>query len=137
MSSLSHHPVLKGKKYCAPFCGRGCTKAEYDAAVKLGEKTLKMLKDPKGWEIDVWENLGWHVCLRKGGFSLHTHIYDGVVQYSSLLSSHGSGGGDPAWTETFHHEDPNVVIERQLELCRNHLKEMAVHLRPFIKLEVK
>ena len=42
---------------CARSCGRGCTQAEYDAAVVAARRLAHRLGD---WKWDVWENLGWH-----------------------------------------------------------------------------
>jgi hypothetical protein len=44
--------------YCAPACGRGCKRIEYDAAVAAVDALVKLLGP--GWKSRVWENLGWH-----------------------------------------------------------------------------
>ena len=36
-------PVRNGDKYCSPRCGRGCTYAEYEAAVKLADSIVSDL----------------------------------------------------------------------------------------------
>jgi len=45
-------------KRCAKWCGRGCTEAEYQRAVRAGAALAARLG--KGWKPVVWENLGWH-----------------------------------------------------------------------------
>lgn len=57
-------PVLKGETFCSPRCGGGCTKAEYDAALESAN-TLAARMGHR-WEIEVWENLGWHFCVKNG-----------------------------------------------------------------------
>lgn len=49
---------LPGGIYCAPRCGCGCTRAEYDSAVTKGNELAARLGD--GWEARVWENGGWN-----------------------------------------------------------------------------
>lgn len=51
-------PVLNGDKYCAPACGCGCTKAEYDSALSNALKLATELGE--GWEPNVWENGNWY-----------------------------------------------------------------------------
>lgn len=50
---LSWQPRANGNIYCAPACGRGCTKAEFDHANKVAQRTLRTMKT-KGWVIRVW-----------------------------------------------------------------------------------
>lgn len=56
-TKLSWTPVRRGAIYCAPACGRGCTFAEYQHAVKSGKKLAATLGT--GWTSSVSENLGW------------------------------------------------------------------------------
>ena len=58
MTHKSWVPMQDGKIYCSSACGRGCTLAEYEAAVKASEELAKHLGE--GFEPRVWENLGWH-----------------------------------------------------------------------------
>jgi len=55
---LSWKPIEKGKIYCSPGCGRGCTRAEYHTALR--EARALQRQCGRGWTIRVWENLGWH-----------------------------------------------------------------------------
>lgn len=74
-------PVLKGRIYCSPRCGGGCTKAEHDMAHREANATLRKLKT-RGWEVRVWENIGWHWQLtnRLCGMSLSPfHIRKGQL----------------------------------------------------------
>lgn len=66
MKHLSWKPQHKtGGVYCSPACGRRCTLKEHDTAIKKAVKLVKELKE-FGWKPHVWENLGWHYCLKKG-----------------------------------------------------------------------
>lgn len=56
--SLSWTPRRRGKLYCAPACGRGCTRAMYERAKREATTLVKVLGP--GWKIRVWENLGWY-----------------------------------------------------------------------------
>lgn len=55
---LSLPAVRKGNRYCAPWCGRGCTWAEHQAAVAGAARLVGRLGP--GWKPQVHENLGWH-----------------------------------------------------------------------------
>lgn len=58
---LSWQPVRSGDLYCAPACGRGCTRAEYLQAQRLGNKLARRMG--KEWRCHVHENLGWHYTV--------------------------------------------------------------------------
>lgn len=53
-----------GDLYCAPGCGRGCTRAEFDEAVRVASDLHKELTSD--WDIEVFDNLGWHVAATNG-----------------------------------------------------------------------
>lgn len=57
-------PILDGERYCAPRCGAGCKKADYDAAVEQAEALARRM-GPQ-WAPRVWENFGWHWEIRAG-----------------------------------------------------------------------
>ncbi|MEB7891012.1 hypothetical protein NGK36_17215 [Hafnia alvei] len=66
-------PVLRGKIYCSPACGFGCTKEQYDRAMVAAESLARRLGE--GWMAKVWENGSWnysavnHVACIKPPFS--------------------------------------------------------------------
>lgn len=62
-------PVLRGKVYCSPACGGGCTKAAHNRAWQDAAATVKKLGG--GWMIRVWENLGWHFEVYRGCLKVH------------------------------------------------------------------
>lgn len=53
-----------GDCYCAPWCGLGCTLAAYERACREAEAIATQLG--AGWEPAPWENLGWHIGVRRG-----------------------------------------------------------------------
>ncbi len=62
-------PVSGSTMYCAPFCGRGCTRAEYEDALARGRAAADELG--AGWESAPSENLGWHAKAQKGSLCVY------------------------------------------------------------------
>lgn len=91
---LSWKPASRGEIYCAPACGRGCTRGEFDAATGKAAALAGDLGD--GWKPDVWENLGWHWAAVKGGLKIHPNILN--RGYTAFLGEAASHGG--RWTES-------------------------------------
>ncbi len=118
---------------CAKWCGSGCTEAQYRAARRLAQATLKKLDNPRGWKIRVWENGGWHVSLSKGTMTLYVRKYMmGEVEYSTLMNfdKKHPGTGAPELTLRQSFKCPNKAIEAQLKVARKCIKAM----RPFIEM---
>jgi len=61
--------VRKGKEYCAPACGGGCTFAQYTVMKKQADKMCAELG--KGWEPKLTHNLGWHCKVVNGHVTIH------------------------------------------------------------------
>jgi len=120
---LSWKAVRKEKIYCAPACGFECTHKAYLKARAKARAALKLLKNKTGWKVAVWENCGWHTSIQKGGMKIYIHEYTiGKLEYSVLFSADDGIGGESFWSENFHSEDPNEVIERQLKLANDFVK---------------
>ena len=85
-------PVLNGPIFCAPLCGRGCTKAEHDKAVENAAKLAKSLGPT--WKPQVWENLGWHHCAVSpcGRLKVHPRLVKGS-NCCAYLDHEGDSGG--------------------------------------------
>ena|SRR5690242_18009931 len=83
-------------------------------ALAVGKEKLKLLKNPKGWKIQVWENLGWHMSLHKGNLYLHYSF----GTFSGFLSDEHPNSDCGFWHESFHHKDPNKVVARKLEVAQ-------------------
>jgi hypothetical protein len=59
---------LPGGVYCSPSCGFGCTRADYDRAIKESAELADRMGS--GWMPRVWENGAWHYEVTKGVASI-------------------------------------------------------------------
>ena len=86
-----------GKLACEPLCGRGCTKAEHDAALKLAESTCRKLG--KGWTPSLNHNLGWYASSISpcGRIKVAIHLFAGMKSFTAFLGPSGEPGG--RWAE--------------------------------------
>lgn len=86
-----------GSIYCAPFCGRGCTYAEYQFAVSMAD--LLAMSLGHGWKPRVHENMGWFwsAVSQSGLITVCPFIFRGKVRsYTAFLSDAPDRGG--RWT---------------------------------------
>ena len=91
------------------------------AADTAGRKLLKKMKG-KGWELDVWENLGWHFAVRKVVFGEWTiAVYQGGHYGGRYTHNHwcmiGKGGGDglrASCGSSKYFRDPNDAVEAEI-----------------------
>lgn len=88
-------------EYCASWCGRGCTRAEFEKANRKARKLANQLG--KGWEPFVWENLGWYWSAVNGGMKVHPS-FDG---YTAFLGEPDNSGG--RWAE--HGNTPKAAVD--------------------------
>lgn len=102
---LSWKARRQGTIYCAPACGRGCTKKEHDLAQERGRKLAKRLSTKKvglgKWTVLVHENLGWHYRAVSpcGRIKVHENRYQGKVDsYTAFINEVGRTGG--RWAES-------------------------------------
>jgi hypothetical protein len=108
-------PVPRGKTYCSPACGCGCTRRDHDRAVRDADRLVCILAG-SGWKSVVWENSGWHF----GAVSGPVQVYgdrrgrNGRLRYTCLISDlvDGSPGGSLIWTaQTSHpYDDPSEAV---------------------------
>jgi hypothetical protein len=128
-------PVRKGKTFCSPGCGHGCTHAQYLAAVKAAEACLKRMTT-KGWKVRVHDNLGWFWCLEHESGLLT--VSGGQLPYGQnpkkgfhamLSSTKDSGACDTAWYDTEHFDDPNEAVTHRLQLAASYIERIAGPLR--------
>lgn len=118
---LSWKPVRKGLIYCAPACGSGCTRAEFDKAT-LSSAALAKRMGPR-WKPEVWENLGWHWAVRSpcGRMKVHPVEWRGSVTYTAYLGEAGEPGG--TWAE--HGLTPEAAVQATLAAALNDAKKIA------------
>lgn len=95
--ALSWKPRLRGAVYCAPACGRGCTKAAYDEARREAAEIVKQLGS--GWKIEMSENLGWVAAAVCGDVKVEATrgFEDPDYRFWALVNvrktpAHGPGG---------------------------------------------
>lgn len=60
-----------GGVYCSPACGSNCRRVDYTAAVRDSGGLAKRMG--AGWEMRVWENMGWHWEIQKGVAHIRQH----------------------------------------------------------------
>lgn len=93
-------PKRRGKIYCSPACGLGCTHAEFMTATRKAKALVKRLG--AGWKPRVWENLGWHYEAVKGEpvRDIHDHLIE-VIPHR--------GCGYTIYLQT----NPQIVVEHK------------------------
>lgn len=107
MKQLSHEPRRRGNVYCAPFCGRGCTVKEHEAAVAGAATLVKRLG--KAWKPRVWENLGWHYSAVSPCGQVKVHPSSGHG-FMTFFGSPDSSGGQ--WVG--HGKTPRAAVTEVL-----------------------
>ena len=121
---MAWKPKKKGKIYCSPACGRGCTLREYKQACSSGKKLAAKLKnidtDVKGgkWKVEIHENLGWHFRVSKGLVSVYEYSFR---QYAACLNAAGPWGKS-LWRQG---KTPKLAVRRLLSHAREELKGMV------------
>jgi hypothetical protein len=88
-------------------------------ARKAGEAVQARLNDKfrEGWELRVWENLGWHFDCRLGTMTVSMNEIDGSRQYHCMISSDYkyTGTGNADWTEDKRYSSPEEAVKHALE----------------------
>lgn len=72
---LSWKAIRRGKQYCAPACGGGCTFEAYQKAKESAKRLASQLGP--GWTYRVFENLGWHFNVLKGQITVRRNRFSG------------------------------------------------------------
>lgn len=103
-------------------------------ARERGKKVKKML--PKGWKLEIWENLGWHFKLTKGPISVSQSYDDSFHVLISDYGGHpGSGGG--AWSSGLKakkHKTPQAAIRSGFKSMQNYAKTRICELNKVLNL---
>lgn len=123
-------PVRKGKIYCSPGCGAGCTYKEYERAISKSNRLQK--KMGPGWKTRVWENLGWHYKLTRGPISLS----ESGGEYIALINDdpNVARGGLSLWTDlSKRSRDPKEAVRSAVKymqkIVQQHNKVMEAALK--------
>lgn len=97
----------------------------------------------KGAKVNIFENLGWHVCLRHKHYAIWPEeTNDGRIKYHGMASFNGSGCGDCRWTKRLisRHNTPKLALAHMLAEIRGavyskHVEDM--HLMEDISESLK
>jgi hypothetical protein len=120
----SWKPKANGHKYCAPACGRGCTRAEYDKAITNAAALVKRLKG-KGWRPVVFENMGWHWRAISGPVQVYP---SGDGKFWAMIGSKpkDNAGGLAMWTpeRCLYSKDPNRAVRAALRHVENTMADL-------------
>jgi hypothetical protein len=87
-------------------------------AEKLGQELLSHMKG-NGWELRIWENLGWHYSVTNNLLEVYPSSNG---KYFCLFGY--KSGGRPEWTIKESFDNPNEAVERTLQLARNNVNEL-------------
>lgn len=106
----------------------------YALGVEARKKINKKLYGTH-WRIDVWENLGWHVALRKSGMNVDITKYPTHgVYYGTLLSLNNTIGGEMYLsTNNYRSKDINMVLAKQLGKLKRHIKQATSVAKRVVK----
>lgn len=78
---LSWKAEKKGLVYCAPACGSGCLRSEFEDATAKAKKLAKLLG--KHFTPRVWENMGWYWEVRAGNITVGEERYGTKGYYAN------------------------------------------------------
>lgn len=121
---LSWTPKQRGKIYCAPACGGGCTLEAFNLATKRANILCARLGH--GWRPRIWENLGWHYSAVSscGRWKVHAHHHKSGVTYSAFLGAADSPGG--FWAESG--ETPEAAMRNTWDAAKGQIAEFVSYL---------
>lgn len=101
--------------YCSPACGGLCTYAAYTRAIHASAALARKLGP--GWKPKVWENLGWHWRVEKGGCQVWLER-DG--KYRILMNP-----GIFDMPDRKSYRSARVAVRDQIRHCRRVITEMS------------
>lgn len=126
---MNWKPIRRGKTYCSPACGAGCTHAEYLKAKSDSAAVIEQLKT-KGWKSYVWENMGWHWTLvnARCGISLHkTDCTDGRSYWCMCADgdTKETTNGSVAIDCGDSFKDPNKAVANAIKIATKFFEAQA------------
>lgn len=134
--ALSWKPVKRGKLYCSPACGGGCTRAAFRAACDAAEACCLKMDRVDLWEIHVWENLGWHWRIERkldGGMLL---TVDGDAGgYHAMLGENGSCWSE--WYDQAYSKTPQAAVDHRMNKAAAHVKRLNKMMRSYRGIVLK
>jgi hypothetical protein len=86
----------------------------------------------KGAKLNVFENGGWHSCLRHRHFAIwHEYtLVNGTPMFWCMVSQNGSGCGDMRWTsdKPKYRRTPRLALEAVMKDVRRVIKSESKFL---------
>lgn len=102
-------PQRRGKAYCSPACGFGCTWEAYQLAVKQSAALARRLG--KGWRARIWENGNWYWSVNDSTEVIAIHAY-GKKKYTAYVNHRNGTSGNFVVEGTTPHKAVVAVIRR-------------------------
>jgi hypothetical protein len=124
---LSWKARRRGRIFCAPACGRGCTAHEHRGAVHNAAALAKSLGP--GWTPHVWENLGWHYAAISSCGRIRV-LPNHRGYHAFLGAADGYMGG--RWCE--NGRTPAAAVRNVIKAGRAHLADVGALVRGFESL---
>lgn len=89
-------------------------------AIKRGHEMRMKMRKPGDWEVETWNNLGWHYCLShvSGVAKIHASEFSTPTIYTAYVNK-----GDECYTSGDHwaglagqrdHDSPQEAIDRRI-----------------------
>lgn len=105
-------------------------------AIKAGRTLLKKMKG-SGWQVRVWENIGWYYKVHSGPVSVYPTSAYGDTRYFCLISDdiERADSGLALWTNSkaLSRKDPNVAVREAVtvvtKVINQHLEVKRAALR--------
>jgi hypothetical protein len=130
-NDITWTPVLRGETYCSPACGSGCTKSNYDHAVKKGGELKKRLMG-RNWKIHIVENMCWFFYATSGPLQ----VYETDGKFYCMCSDEPNGqNGSLVWTSsciTHTFKDPNAAVKDTLNAVHKAIDKL-IHVENLAK----
>ncbi len=112
---LSWKPRCRGDIYCAPACGGGCKRCDYELAVSQSRMLAACMG--KGYKARVWENLGWWYSVKSACEKLEIHSEKDGKYFTAYLNTTPNNGG--RWVCSA--KTPQLAVKKVLAAARQEL----------------
>lgn len=88
------------------------------AAIDLGRRLLKRMKG-RGWQLRVWQNLGWHYMVRKGTIQVYVSAFGrNGITYHTMMGYENAGRPELSIPNDPRFKDPNQAVAAQVRFAR-------------------